>query len=264
MNLSAYFERIGYTGSTEPTLANLKAIHRAHMMNIPFENLNIHIPRQIVLTEKALFAKIVHENRGGFCFEQNGLFSAVLRELGYEVYKLEGNVYSHERGGYGEIRRGHMTLMVIIDGVRYLADVGFGAGFVEPIELDNPDIQKQDVGSFRIEHDGKKGFFYQQQNGDEEMKLAYRFFIETYELSDYEEACHYVQTSPKTHFTQKRVCTKLIADGRITLTDGKFIHTALDGQRTETDVESESQFHDLLKEHFGIDVQTRVPQILQS
>lgn len=263
MDLSAYFERIGYNGSSEPTLETLKQLHRAHLMNVPFENLNIHIPKPIVLEENALFEKIVRENRGGFCFEQNGLFSAILRELGYQVYKLEANVYSEQRGDFG-IPMDHMTLMVVIEGIRYLADVGFGSSFIEPLELDNSEIQKQEVGRFQIKHDSKTGYYYEYFNGTETMNLAYRFFFEKHELADYNDACHYMQTSPHTHFTQKRICTKLTADGRITLSDGKFIQTAWDGKREEKELEGEGEFHALLKERFGINVQTRVPTMLQS
>jgi N-hydroxyarylamine O-acetyltransferase len=263
MNLSAYFKRINYTGNTEPTLETLRQLHRAHMQHIPFENLNIHIPRPIILDEALLFEKIVNENRGGFCFEQNGLFSVVLRDLGYEVYRLEANVFMNEASAFG-IPMSHMNLMVVIDDSRYLADVGFGASFIEPLELDNPEIQKQQVGSFQIRHDGKTAYYYEYLDGTDMLTLAYRFFLEAHELADYEDACHYMQTSPKTHFTQKRVCTRLTDEGRITLSEGKLIQTAWNGTRHETPVENEEQFHALLQEHFGIDVQTQAPQLVES
>lgn len=260
MNLAAYFQRINYTGSTSPTLETLKQLHRAHMQHIPFENLNIHIPRPIILDEAALFEKIVTENRGGFCFEQNGLFAAVLCELAYEVYQLEANVF-HNTDNSFSIPMGHMNLMVIVDDIRYLVDVGFGASFIEPLELDNSEIQKQDVGSFQIKHDGKTGYFYEHFNGTDMLTLAYRFFFEPHDLTDYEDACHYMQTASQ-NFTQKRVCTRLTNEGRITLSEGKLIQTAWDGTRQERPIESEEQFHTLLQEHFSIDVQTQAPQAI--
>src|SRR5688572_18999132 len=115
MNLAPCFERIAYTGSNSPTLENLRQIHRAHLLAIPFENLNIHIPREIVLDEDLLFAKIVNEKRGGYCFEQNGLMAAVLREMGYELQRIEANVYSQERNHFS-IPMNHMALLVTLEG----------------------------------------------------------------------------------------------------------------------------------------------------
>lgn len=258
MDLQAYFKRIRYTGTTNPTLATLTALHRAHLQAVPFENLNIHIPRPIILKEEALFQKIVHENRGGFCFEQNGVFSAVLRELGFEVIRLEANVYHADTDDYG-IPLNHMALLVTIDNKRYLADVGFGAAFSEPLEIDNPNIQVQDVGKFKIEHDGLTGIYSDHLNTAEKMTTSYRFFFTAHDLSDYEGACHYMQTSPKTHFTQKRVCSRMSAEGRISLTDTQFITTTLAGERTEIPINDEDHYHRILREQFGIDVQTRRP-----
>ena len=258
MNLNTYFDRIQYIGDTSPTLANLRDIHRAHLMTIPFENLSIHIPRPIILEESALFEKIVNEKRGGFCFEQNGLFYAVLTELGYDVQRLEANVH-HEGGDYG-VPMNHMCLLVTIDGIRYLADVGFGASFIEPLMIDTPDIQAQSVGRFKIEIEGNTAYYYSQGIGADTMGIGYRFFFTPHTLADYETACHYMQTSPQTHFTQKRVCSRWSEQGRITLSDDKFISTTWDGQRTEIMIADETQWHDVLSQNFGIDVQTQRPK----
>lgn len=257
MDIQAYFDRIGYTGDNDPTLDTLRRIHRAHLMAIPFENLNIHIPRPIILDEDALFEKMVVQGRGGFCFEQNGFFHAVLKQLGFDVVRLEANV--HNEGNDFGVPMNHMCLLVTIDGIRYLADVGFGTSFIEPLETDNPDIQVQDVGRFRISIEGDTAYYYLQEIGENEMSLGYRFFFEPHELSDYAAACHYMQTSPKTHFTQKRVCSRWADQGRITVSENKFIVTTWDGQRTETLIETEDQFHTLLKAQFGIEVRTHPP-----
>ena len=260
MNLTAYFDRIHYTGDTKPNLENLRKIHRAHLMTVPFENLNIHIPRPIILNKPALFEKIVTEKRGGFCFEQNGLFYEVLTQLGYDVQRLEANVY-HDGGDYG-VPMNHMCLLVTIDNRRYLADVGFGASFIEPLIIDTSDIQEQPVGRFKIEIDGDTAYYHNQGIGADEMQIGYRFFFNPHALADYETACHYMQTSPKTHFTQKRVCSRWSEQGRITLSDDKFIVTTWDGQRTEIPINNEEQWHHLLKQHFGIALQTQRPKAM--
>lgn len=258
MNLEAYFKRIQYTGDTHATVDNLRKIHRAHLMHIPFENLNIHMPKPIILDESALFTKIVEENRGGFCFEQNGLFHAVLTELGYDVQRLEANVH-HGDGKFG-IPMDHMCLLVTIDGQRYLADVGFGASFIEPLAIDTTAIQEQSVGRFKIELEGETGYYYSQGISDDKITISYRFFFAPHALADYETACHYMQTSPQTHFTQKRVCSRWSEQGRITLSDDKFIVTSWDGQRSETPIHDEVEWHELLQEHFGITIQTQRPK----
>lgn len=257
MNLQAYLDRIEYTGTTEPTFATLVQLHRHHLFHIPFENLNIHIPRRIVLDDTLLFEKIVNEKRGGFCFEQNGLFHAVLKHLGFDVTRLEANV--HNEGEYG-IPMNHMALMVTIEGVRYLADVGFGASFLEPLEIDNPNVQVHDNMEFKIVLEGDTAYYHNRIIGRDAMDIGYRFFFEPYTLADYAEACEYMQTSSKTHFTQKRVCSRWSEQGRLTLSDAKFVTTTWAGERTEMPVKDDDHFHELLREHFGITVVTQPPQ----
>lgn len=258
MDLNAYFERIKYDGTTDPTIETLTQLHRAHLMAIPFENLDIHIPRPIILDKALLFEKLVNEKRGGFCFEHNGLFHEVLSQLGFDVQFLEANV--HRSGDDYSISMGHMCLLATIDGVRYLADVGFGASFIDPLELDTTAIQVQGSRRFQVKFEGNTGYYYNQGSGEDNLSLGYRFFLEPHTLADYIEACDYTQTSPDIHFTQKRVCSQWVDTGRITLTDDKFILTTWDGERTETPIVSEAQFHQLLAEHFGITVTTIPPQ----
>ncbi len=134
MDIQAYLKRINYQGGVTPTLETLRQLHHAHLHTIPFENLDIGLGRPIVLNEAALFDKIVIRRRGGFCYELNGLFAAMLRELGFDVTLLSAEV-AREDGGYSP-PFDHLTLMVKINGTAWLADVGFGASFLEPIPLD--------------------------------------------------------------------------------------------------------------------------------
>lgn len=248
--LQAYLQRIGYSGATEPGSDNLRAIHRAHLMSVPFENLDIHVGRWIVLDEDRLYHKIVNERRGGFCFEQNGLFSAMLSEMGYDVQRIEANVRGSD-GDYG-IPFAHMTLIVTLDGKRWLADVGFGDSFIEPLEIDNPAPQMQRNKAYKIVLDGDTGYYMEgQENGD--FQIEYRFFFQPHDLRDYADACYYMQTSPKTHFTQKRVCSKATPTGRISLSDLRLITTE-NGSRTEREISGEAEFEALLQQEFGIDL----------
>ena len=102
MNVATYLRRINYPGSTEPTAETLGELHRAHMLAVPFENLDIHLGREIVLDDERLYAKIVEQQRGGFCYELNGAFAALLRELGFNVKKLAAGV-ARASGGFGPL-----------------------------------------------------------------------------------------------------------------------------------------------------------------
>src|SRR4051794_41870306 len=112
MELQAYFDRIHYQGERAPTAAMLRELHRAHLLAVPFENLDIHLGRRIVLDEDALFDKIVRRRRGGFCYELNGLFALLLRQLGFDVTLLAAGVVRAD-GGFGP-KFDHLTLLVRI------------------------------------------------------------------------------------------------------------------------------------------------------
>jgi N-hydroxyarylamine O-acetyltransferase len=249
MNLDAYCDRIRYTGPRAPTLATLRGLHRAHLLAVPFENLDIHLGRPIILDEDRLFDKIVTRRRGGFCYEQNGLFAAVLRALGFDVTLMEARV-SRGDGTFG-IPFDHLTLCVTLD-ERWLADVGFGDSFLEPLRLDDPGEQVQGREAFRVQHDGEQGL-YSRRTPEGEWRAEYRFFLRPRQLADFAAGCHYHQASPLTTFTQKRVCSLATQDGRITLSGLKLI-TTRNGQRDERLLPGEEEFRAALREHFNIDL----------
>ncbi len=114
MNVDEYLKRIDYTGSLRVDAETLRNLQLAHLRNVPFENLSIHAGEPIVLNDEALFTKIVSNRRGGFCYELNGLFSWLLRTLGFDVCMLAAEVANRE-GGFGP-EFDHMALMVNLDG----------------------------------------------------------------------------------------------------------------------------------------------------
>jgi N-hydroxyarylamine O-acetyltransferase len=247
MHLDSYLARIGYQGAVTPTLETLRKLHRAHLLAVPFENLDIvPLGRPISLELAATYHKIVEKRRGGFCFEQNGLFAWALQQLGFEVHLLQAEV-RHDDGGYGQPFN-HLALLVHLEEA-WLTDVGFGDHFIEPLRLDDPQAQHDAAGQFRIQHDGQAGFL--ERLYGEEWRIDYRFFLTPRQLEDFGEACHYMQTSPHTHFTQKRVCSLLTPTGRLTLSNFTLIRTE-QGQRSETALEGEAGFVAALKTHFGI------------
>ena len=247
MNVEAYLKRINYTGSLEPTPETLRGLQVAHLKTVPFENLSIHANEPIVLEDNALFAKIVDRRRGGFCYEANGLFAALLRALGFEVAMLAAGVAKKE-GGFGP-QFDHMTLMVTM-AERWLCDVGFGDSFLEPLLLDSRDEQAQGTGSFRIVEDDDYLILMRRNHGSD-WEPQYRFTLQPYTFADYEETCIYHQTSPDSHFTKGRICSLATEDGRITLSDMRLITTGPEQLRDERTLTHE-EYDRILLDQFGI------------
>jgi N-hydroxyarylamine O-acetyltransferase len=249
LNIKAYLERINYHGSLAPNAETLRELQLAHLLAVPFENLSIHASQPIVLEDEALFTKIVERRRGGFCYEANGLFAALLRELGFDVVMLSAGVANAE-GSFGP-DFDHMTLMVSLE-QRWLVDVGFGDSFLEPLLLDERREQVQGSRAYRIVPDGAHLILMQRDGDDDEWKVQYRFTLQPHEYADYAEMCRYHQTSPQSHFTKARICSRATEEGRITLSEMRFITTSKNGGRQERTVTNQEEYAAILHEQFGI------------
>ena len=247
IDVPAYCERIGVTGAMPLNLATLRRLHHAHLLAVPFENLDIHLQRPIVLDEARLFEKIVTRRRGGFCYEQNGLFAAMLRELGFTVALLEARVGA--KTWQDGLPWDHLTLLVTLE-QRWLVDVGFGEGFREPLQFDEPGPQERDEGVWRVQHDGCEGV-HSRRTAQGDWQDEYRFRLQPRRLADFTPGSEHHQRSPESHFTQQRVCSLATATGRITLGDRRLIVTE-NGHRQERDLADEAEFQRLLRERFGI------------
>ncbi len=246
VDVNTYLERIGYAGSTATTADTLRELHRAHLLAVPFENLDIHIGREIVLDEARLVEKIVSEHRGGFCYELNGAFAALLRSLGFRVSLLSAGVVMPD--GKSGPDFDHMLLLVHLD-EPWLADVGFGDCFTEPIRLTH-EVQSDGNRSFRILIDGEHRIL-QRRDDAGNWSSQYRFTLTPHELTDFAGMCRHHQSSPESHFMRSRVCTRLTLTGRISLTSDRLIVTRA-GQRRETVITNDAHFREALQEHFEI------------
>lgn len=248
MDVKAYLKRIKYRGSLTPTAETLCGLQVAHLRSVPFENLSIHAKQPIILEDDALFTKIVEHGRGGFCYELNGSFAALLRALGFRVEMLSAGVANAE-GGFGP-DFDHLALVVMLD-ERWLADVGFGDSFLEPLLLDERGWQTQGRRAYKIYPDGDRLILMQRENEDEG-ESQYRFTLQPYEYADYLEMCRYHQTSPQSHFTQRRICSRATEEGRITLSEMCFITTSKSGERHERTLLSQKEYEAMLRKHFDI------------
>jgi len=241
----AYLARIGYGGATEPSPAVLAELQLAHLLTVPFENLSIHTGEEIRLSPEWLFDKVVRRRRGGFCYELNGLFAELLVDLGFPVERLAARVFRDD-GSLG-IPFDHMCLRVTAGGRAWLTDVGFGDSFATPLVLDDPREQDDGRRGYRIEPDGDERILWAGAT------RSYRFGLTPFALADFEPGRHYHTTSPQSHFTARRVISRLTPEGRVTLRDDRLIVTTGDDKR-EQPVADAGEWRRLAAERFGIDL----------
>ena len=247
MDVPAYLARICYRGPSDPSAETLRGLHLAHLYTVPFENLDISLGRKITCDEERFFHKIVELRRGGFCYELNGAFAALLRELGFRVTLLSGRVAREDGSASPEFD--HLALLVDLD-EPWLADVGFGDSFLEPLRLKTEIEQEQLSGRFRIVPVGDV-MIVQRQLAGQPWKSQYQFTLKPYRLEDFEARCQFQQTSPDSHFTRQRVCTLRTPDGRITLSDLTLIRT-VKNHREEQTLNNEEEWQGALVEYFGV------------
>ena len=255
----ANLERIHYSSGAPldpPSLALLRALHRAHLLAVPFENLSIHYGQPIHLEDAALYDKIVLRRRGGFCYELNGMFAWLLRRLDYRVTLLSARVAQHD--GEFSPEFDHLTLLVSqVEGDDWLADVGFGDCFMRPLRFVAGLAQDGGDGyRYRVQPDAADGDWLLERDGGSEAggwEPQYRFSLRPHVMSDFAERCIYQQTSPDSHFTQKRLCTLALPNGRVTLSDLRLI-TTRDGARDERMLASEDDYRAVLAERFGVTI----------
>ena len=235
-----------------PALAYLAELQRGHMQRVPFENLSVMRGEPIVLDEGLLYAKIVERGRGGFCYELNGAFGWLLRELGFDVIRVAAGVYNQRKGAFGP-EFDHMALLVTLEGERYLVDVGFGDSARGPIPL--PDGQVADVsGRYRLRAvDGDECAFILEkwdEKEDGDWRPQYRFTDRPRALGDYAAQCADTATSPDSHFTQGVICTIATPDGRISLSDNSLTITR-HGRKEQRPIEDRADFEACLRRYFG-------------
>jgi N-hydroxyarylamine O-acetyltransferase len=214
IDIVKYLNRIHYKGEIIPSLQALKIIQRAHLMNVPFENLDIH--RKVSIDITNLFEKIVFRNRGGFCYELNGLFYELLKQIGFDVKLISARVYEQGKGFGPEFD--HMSIIARINGLDYLVDAGFGDFALQPLEIKLDKELKDPAGIFKIIAYNDQSKLVQKKSTEGEFIPQYLFTEIARNPNEFNEMCLYHQTSSQSHFTQKRICTLPLENGRITLT----------------------------------------------
>jgi len=247
----AYLDRIGVTGPASSDAAGLRALHLAHQLTVPFENLSIHLAEPISLDEGDLVDKIVRRRRGGFCYELNGAFALLLEALGARVSRVAAGVYG-EAGLSPPFD--HLALVVRpADGSGpWLADVGFGSHSDYPLLLDVRDDQDDPAGRFRLA-DAGAGDIDVLKDGQAQYRLERRERT----LADCVPTCWWQQTSPRSHFTRSTICSRRTPDGRVSISGRTLIQTR-DGNRTEQQIGTDDALLTAYRDHFGV-VLSQVP-----
>jgi N-hydroxyarylamine O-acetyltransferase len=195
LDLEAYLRRIGLHTRPAADLAGLRALHLAHATTIPFENLDIQMGLPIRLDLDSLQAKLIRHHRGGYCFEHNTLFLAVLKAVGFDVIPCEARV---RLGAMEVLPRTHMLLLVRLEGATWLCDVGFGGeGLLHPVLMDG-EAHGQFMNSYRVSKEGGLQVLQSYHHGAWED--LYAFVPEERLPIDFEMANHYTSTHPQSRF----------------------------------------------------------------
>ena len=249
MKIQHYLNRIDITQREKTDLFFLQKLMHQHFATVPFENIYVRQHKKIILQPESLYKKIVTQQRGGFCYELNGLFHWFLKSLGFSASIISAQVYNPSNNTFSP-EFDHMALLVYLD-TPYLVDVGFGDSLRRPISLANG--AAQDIsGHYQISQpQADNNIYHLQQLNENKWGTLYRFSDTQRNLSDFNAMCRFNATSEESHFTRKTVCTLATNEGRVTLSD-EFLTITANGIKTKKEVSSDDNFKELLAKHFDL------------
>ncbi|RSN23216.1 acetyltransferase [Amycolatopsis sp. WAC 04169] len=249
MDVAAYLDRLGLDRPATADVAALRTLQERHLAMVPFENLSIHLGEPIVLDSGALSGKIVRRRRGGFCYELNGLFAALLEQLGFDVTLQAAKVFRPD-GTLGP-PFDHAVVRVELD-EPWLADVGFGRFSRFPLRLSATEAQADPDGEFLM-LDAPHGDIDVLMDG----RPQYRIERRPRALDEFVPTAFWQATSPDSPFTRGPTCSLPTGHGRVTLAGDKLIVTT-HGVRTETRLSGDQEILEAYRKEFGIELD-RVP-----
>ena len=256
----AYLERIDYEGPLVPIRQTLDGLALAHVSAIPFENLDVLLDRRISLEPAALVDKLVHARRGGYCFEQNGLFLEVLETLGFDVTPLSARVRIGRARDFVPPRT-HLLMRVALEEGPRLVDVGVGAlSLTGSIGLVEDEVQETPHEPRRLLREGDL-WFHQARLGEVWSDVC-ELTLEAMPRIDRELANWYTSTHPDSSFRARLIAARAApAGGRVTLADRELTLRGADGRGVTTTVGDPDALLDVLREQFGLDLPsgTRFP-----
>lgn len=249
INIEKYLNRIDFHDTIDIDENSLFRLQKQHLLNIPFENLDIHYGKKISLVIKDIYKKIIIQKRGGFCYELNGIFHQLLKQLGFNAKLISARVHT-DKGNYSP-EYDHLAIIVKLESKEFLVDVGFGKFSLEPLLLNANQIIKDNYGLFQFD---KYHTNYYRINEIKNNKLIpqYIFKIKERELNEFDKRCKFHQSSNNSHFTKKKLISIATAIGRITLNNSqlKITHSGIENIENF----EESEFENKLKQYFVIEI----------
>ncbi|KJZ41705.1 arylamine N-acetyltransferase [Pseudomonas fluorescens] len=253
-NLALYLQRLGFDAPPAPTLDTLRQLQLRHTGAFAFENLTTLSGQPVLIDLPSIEQKVLHDGRGGYCYELNNLFLALLQELGFEARGISGRVVMGQPEGAWTART-HRLSLVTLDGVRYITDVGFG-GMVPtaPLMLDTPAEQFTPHEPYRIEQheDG----YTLRANVAGEWRRMYIFDLQRQEDIDYAVGNWYVSTHPESSFARQLMVARTGEGWRRTLNNGSFAIHRIGSETERRQVTDVDELLGLLRSEFDI----RVPR----
>lgn len=249
MELAAYLDRIGYAGPVEPTLATLRAVHRAHLLAISYENLDVQLGRPVSTDPAAAYDKIVRRGRGGWCYEMNGLLGWALEQVGFSVMRMAG---AANRELLGDIMIGnHLVLLVNLRAEgRWIADVGFGDGSIEPFPLCEWEMAVEGF-PFSLEAlDARWWRFHNHPNGGAK---SFDFVVEPADPELLAGRCDWLQYAPESGFVQNLVAQRF-RGGKILQLRGRVFRQLTPNDIDTRTLASADELLAVLKDEFELDV----------
>ena len=251
IDLDRYFARIGYDGPRDNSLSTLRALHELHPQAIPFENIDPLLGRPVKLDSASLQAKLVDGGRGGYCFEHNSLFAAVLRALGYEVKEATARV---RWGAFAGVTtpRVHCLQLVTAEGEEYLADVGFGGNVLTaPLKLASREEQATPHEPFRLVED-EDGHMVQEAKINGQWVPLYAFDFAHTHAADYEMGNWFTSAHPESIFVTGLMSARADTGRRYALRDNQLAVHTLGGSTEKTTLKSAGELRDALTDLFKL------------
>jgi N-hydroxyarylamine O-acetyltransferase len=247
IDLDAYCDRIACLGERRPCLEALREFHFAHATHVPFENIDVFLKRPIRLDLESLENKIIRNRRGGYCYEQNLLFAAVLQQMGFAVDLLQARV---RFGTHRVIPRTHVALLVTIAGEPWLADLGFGSfGLLHPLPLVAGE-HRQYGWNYRLAREGA-GWVLQAPVGGIWQDL-YVFDLQPQLAIDFEPPNHYVSTHPDSRFVQTLTVQRVAPERRLVLRNTELTITTMTDETRRT-IADNAELLQVLSGEFGLE-----------
>lgn len=246
MQLSAYFDRIGYSGPTTPDFTTLEAVMRAHIAAIPFENLDVQLGRPLDTALEPIFDKLVTRRRGGWCYENNGLLGWALGEMGFDVTRIAAGVMRHV---LGDTVGNHLTLLVNLDRL-WLVDAGFGGTQAAPLPLE---AGTHSHAPFTVGLSEEGGWWRFAERFARNDPFSFDFHAEPADEALLAARCQLLQTNPESPFVQNLVVQRRQGKRHLTLRGRVLIERDASGEH-KTLLNSADEFVTTLRERFGLDL----------